>query len=341
MKPGASYYRKIFRDVENRDVANLYLLRGPEGFIMEEMAQKIVSSLVPEDLRAFNLTIAHGGELDVEAFMASASSFPFLSDRRVLVLRDLEKLRGSWKRLVEYCGNPVPSSVVVFLYRSLDDWGAKIRDPREYGALEQAVRLAGRVIPFERLSTPEILMWARQKAKQAGFELEPAAAEALVASAGEDLYDLRNEIAKLALRFEGRAVGPADLASVIGGYRLNAVYELIDAIAPGREAAAFSVLQRIFATDAERASSILYHLGRHFLALLKIRSGAATGGYVPERQRRAARAFDTGSILVWLENIRRAELHLKSSSFPERALLTGALAHSFRGRRMSHPFTAS
>jgi DNA polymerase-3 subunit delta len=340
VKTGATHYKKIFSDVEKRDISNLYLLHGPESFIMEEMAQRIVSSLVPDDLRAFNLTTAHGGELDVEAFISSASSFPFLSDHRVLVLRDLEKLRGSWKRLVEYCRNPVPTSVVMFLYRGVDEWGGKIRDPREYAALSEAVRRSGRVLAFERLSGPEIRGWARQKARQFGFELDPEAAEALVGSAGEDLFDLRNEIAKLSLRFEGGTVRPPDLASVIGGYRLNAVHELIDAIEPGREAAALSVLGRILATDAERPSSLLYHLGRHFLALLKVRAGGATGGYVSERQRRAAKAFDTRSLVVWLENIRRAELHLKTSSFPEEALLVGAFAHSFRGRCINHPFTA-
>jgi len=340
VKAGATHYKKIFSDVEKRDISTLYLLHGPESFIMEEMAQRIVSSLVPDDLRAFNLTIAHGGELDLESFVSSAASFPFLSDHRVLVLRELEKLRGSWKPLVEYCRDPVPSSVVIFLYRNVDEWGGKTRDPREYGALVEAIRRSGRVIAFERLTEPEIRQWVRQKAKQSGFEIDAGAVEALIASAGEDLFDLRNEIAKLSLRFEGGTVREGDLAAVIGGYRLNAVYELLDAIEPGREAAALSVLGRILATGAERPSALLYHLGRHFLALLKIRSGAG-GGYVPERQRRRARAFDTRAIVAWLENIRRAELHLKTGSFPEEALLVGAFAHAFRGRCMNHPFTTS
>ncbi len=341
MKSGMTHYKRIFGDVERRDIASLYLLQGTEGLIMEEMAQKIVSSLVPEDLRAFNLTTAYGSEIDIEAFVASAASFPFLSDHRVLVLKELEKLRGGWKELVRYCRNPVPTSVVVFLYRSVDERGAKLRDPRDFSALAEAVRASGRVLTFDSLPEPDILQWVRQKARQLGFEISPEAAEALRRSVGGDLFDLRNELSKLALRFEGKTVREEDLAAVIGGFRLNSVYELIDAIEPGREGTALAILDRILATGAERPSSILYHLTRHFLAMLRIRSGAASRGYVSERQRRRAQAFDVRALLVWLENIRCAELAIKTSSFPEEALLAAAFAHAFRGRCMNHQFSAA
>ncbi len=267
MKANLTHYKKIFNDVEKRDIVSLYLLHGPEGYVMEKMAARIASSIVPEDLKAFNLMVAYGGEVDLDEFVSAASSFPFLSDHRVLILRELEKLRGSWKRLIAYCENPVPSSVVIFLHNPFDEDTGRSRAPRDFGKLEAAVRRSGKVIAFERLTSADLRIWVRQEAKRVGVELEPDAAEALVQNVGHNLFDIQNEIMKLSLLYTDRPVRVADLASVLGSYRLNAIYELIQSIEPGAEASSLGILQRILRSGAERPSGIIYQLTRHFLGL--------------------------------------------------------------------------
>ncbi|MDD4858173.1 MAG: DNA polymerase III subunit delta, partial [Candidatus Krumholzibacteria bacterium] len=189
MRTNLAHYRKIFSDVDKRDIVSLYLLNGPESFIMDRMAMKIASSIVPEDLKAFNLTVAYGGEVDIDEFIAAASAFPFLSDQRVLILRELEKLKGSWKRIIAYCENPVPSSVVIFLCNPFDDSRGGSRSPRDLPKLESLVKRAGKVISFDRLTEGDLRVWVKQEAKRLGFELEADSAEALVQSAGENLFD--------------------------------------------------------------------------------------------------------------------------------------------------------
>ena len=341
MKTNLSHYKKIFSDVDKRDLVGVYLLEGSEGYIMEKMAARIVSSIVPEDLKAFNLAIAYGGEVDLDEFIASASSFPFLADHRVLILRELEKLRGGWKRLVAYCEKPVPSSVVILLYNPYDERGGRSRAPKDFSRLEAAVRGAGKVIAFERLTSEDLRAWVRQEAKRIGVDIDSEAADVLIRSAGENLYELQNEIAKLALLFADREVRVADLASVIGSYRLNAVFDLVESIEPGGEARALGILQRIMESGAERPSTIIYHLTRHFLALLKARSGVPGGGYRYERAQRKVSSYAAREIVVWLENLRRAELLLKTSSFPEEALLVGAFVHAFNGSVMEFPLAAA
>jgi DNA polymerase-3 subunit delta len=341
LKTNMIHYKKIFSDVEKRDIVNLYLLHGSEVFIMEKMAMKIASSIVPEDLKAFNLTVAYGGELDLDEFIASASAFPFLSDQRVLILRELEKLRGSWKRLIAYCENPAPSSVVIFLYNPFDDSKSGSRAPRDFPKLESTVKRMGKAIAFEPLTDADLRAWVRQEAKRLGIELEAECAEALVQSVGENLFELQNEMIKLSLVCEGRKAGLEDLVSVIGSHRLRAVYELVNSIEPGGEARAIEMLQRIMRSGAERPSTIIYQLERHFLDLMKAKAGVGTGGWRYERAQRRALAFKTREIVVWLENLRRAELLLKTGSFPEEALLVGTFMHAFNGEIMEYPLAVA
>jgi DNA polymerase-3 subunit delta len=337
VRSNLTHYKKIFNDVARHDIVNLYLLYGSESYIMEKMAEKIASTIVPDDLKAFNYAVAYGSEIRIDEFMATASSFPFLSDSRVLVLRELEKLRGSWKKLIAYCENPFPSSLVIFLYNPFDEGRGKARQSKEFERLKAAVGRAGKTIAFERLTDADLRKWVAQEARHCNVELEDEAADALVRSVGDDLFDLKNEIVKLSLLYGERRVGVADLAAVIGSYRLNAIRDLVESIEPGREARALAMLHSTIRSGAERPAGIIYQLTRHFLDLLKAKAGIGQGGYRYERSRRSAEAFAARDILVWLENLRRAELLLKTSSFPEEALLVGAFMHSFKGAYVEFP----
>ena len=310
VKANLTYYRKIFSDLDNRELSNLYLLHGPEYYIMEEMAGKISSSIVPDDLKSFNMTLAYGAEVDMDEFIRAARSFPFLSDKRVLLLKEMEKLRGSWKSLVSYCEDPNPSSVVIMLFNTLDESGRRGRQPRDYKKIEAAVKARGQVLTFGKL---------------------PDTAEVLLRSVGENLFEIKNELEKLSLYFDGGRIERDDLARVIGSYRMDSVFDLINRIQPGMNSGILTALARIINTGAERPSVVIYHTIRHFLALLKIKAGAGEGGYRYKRLKEKVDRFELKEILLWLENLRVADITLKSISFPEETVVMGAFIHSMAG----------
>lgn len=329
-----TYYRKIFKSVERGEISCLYLLHGPESFIMEELAGRIADAAVPAELRSFNLEIAYGGEMDIDSFLTTASSFPFLADRRVLILKGLEKSRGSWKKLIAYCTNPAPSSTLILLYNPYDGRGRKVKSSKDFKKLESVVRSGGKVIQFDRLGDEDLRRWICSKAKRTGVELDGEAVKTLIRSVGENLYELNNELEKIALLFDKGRIVRADLERVLGVYRMDAVFDLVNSIRPGGEAAAIRIMSRIIETGAEKPSVVLYHLIRHFLALLKIKSGRGVGEFGFGRLKQKAGLFSTRSIILWLENLRQAELVMKSVSFPDELILFGTLICSMKGEML-------
>jgi DNA polymerase-3 subunit delta len=290
---------------------------------------------VPDDMRSFNYTLAYGAEVDIDAFLATAHSFPFLSERRVMVLRELERLRGGWERLVAYCNDPVPSTVLVLLFNSHDEGGRRIRPPRHFARLEKTAESQGAVVQFDKLNEGDTDRWVMQKAKRLGVRIERDAARALVHSVGESLYELLNELEKLSLLFEGEAVTVGDLQHVLGSHRVNALYDLTACLVPGGEADALRMVSRILNTGAERPSVVVYFLIRHFMRLLRAKVGLQGGSGRGERIRRQAERYETREIILWLENLRVTELRLKSISFPEEMLITLAILHSIRGEMLA------
>jgi DNA polymerase-3 subunit delta len=331
MKVNLNYYKKIFNDIDRNRPSSLILMQGSEYYIMEEMAARIIDLTVPEDLRSFNLTVSYGSEADIDSFITTANSFPFLSENRLLVLKEMEKLRGGLGKLIEYCRNPVSSSIIVLLRNTHDESGRKLKPPRDFKKLESIIKTKGKIIAFEKLTDKDLVSWVRRKAKKMNVIMDDDVAKCLIGSVGENLYDIQNELDKLALVFENKRLTRDDLRNVIGRYKLNVLFELIDSIEPGKPFDALRLLLHINNTGAERTSVVLYHLIRHFLALLKIKAGYKTGGFLYGSMKRKAELFTTREILVWLENLRITELLMKSTSFPDDVLLESALMHSIHG----------
>ena len=337
MKAKLSYYKRIFTDLDRKNIAGLYLLVGPEYYIMEEMAERIISSIVPEDLKSFNLTVAYGAEVNIGAFAGAARSYPFMADKRVLVLKELERLRGSWKGLIDYCKDPAPSTVLIMLFNPFDDSGRKNRQPRDFKKMEACVKAKGQTLVFDKLADEDLNRWVVQKAKRMSLPIDAGTADVLVRSVGDNLFDIQNELEKLAVVFEGERIERSDLEMVIGSYRMDAIFELVDRIGPGLDPSVLKTLHRIISTGAERPSVVVYHTIRNFLALLKIKAGVGSGvGYRFKRLKEKADRFSARGILVWLENLRIAELMMKSITFPEDILLLSAFIHSMQGELLEN-----
>lgn len=334
MKKGISYYRKIFSEIEKGDIRPVYLLTGRETFIMEEVAGRLSKRIVGEEMKSFNLDVEYGSEVIMERFISTANSFPFLGERRLLVLKEMEKMKGKIKHLVEYCANPPATTVLILFYNTHDEQGRRIRPPKDFNLLEKKVASSGSVIQFDKLSHTDLQKWICGKAMKMGVKLDAKEAGLLIGSIGDDLFNIQNELDKLALVFDGKDVDEEDLASIIGRYRVNAIYDLIESIRPGNEKRTIELLSGIIESGAERPSTVLYLLTRHFLGLLKVKAGMRVSGFMQEKIARRADQFRTRSIIVWLENLRIAEILLKSTSFPEKMLVENAFMHSMNEKIM-------
>lgn len=336
LKARLTYYKKIFSDLDTKELSGLYLLQGPEYYIMEEMAGRIAASIVPDDLKSFNMSVAYGAEVDIDEFVGTARSFPFLADRRVLVLKEMERLKGSWKNLVAYCEDPSPSTVLIMLFNPLDESGRRTRNPRDYKKLEAAVKARGQLLTFEKLAEDDLVTWVVQTGKRMRLGITMETAEILIRSVGDNLFEIKNELEKLSLFFDDEEVVRGDLERIIGSYRIDAVFDLINGIGPGMNKGVLSALARIINTGAERPTVVIYHTIRHFLSLLKIRAGMEGGGYRYTKLKEKADRFTLEEILVWLENLRITDIRLKSVSFPEETIVMAAFLHSMAGEYLEN-----
>src|SRR6185295_20388410 len=101
-----------------------------------------------------------------------------MGDRRIVVVRDFEKLKEEdCELLLEYLKRPSPSSTVVFQAVSLD----------QRRKISTALLKACTVVHFDLLEEGEAGRWAEKYLKQRGCSIEPAALGHLIGLIGTQL----------------------------------------------------------------------------------------------------------------------------------------------------------
>ena len=89
-------YKDIINDIKNRNIKNTYLFYGKEYYLIENAIKEIKSSL-NDGMIDFNLDVIDGRETTLDQLISSIETLPFMDDRKIVILKDFELLKGKKK----------------------------------------------------------------------------------------------------------------------------------------------------------------------------------------------------------------------------------------------------
>jgi DNA polymerase-3 subunit delta len=270
-------YETLRAELARGTVRTTYVLYGEEDLLLDEGLEAIVGAALGAADRGFNLDIMRGTEADGRDIVARASSFPMMADRRVVVVRDADKLTGRDPELVaSYVERPSPTTSLV-LAGTKPDFRRKpfLTVRREGGAFE-----------FRPLQEDALVSWIAAQVARTGRRITPGGSALLAAFVGSSLRDLTNEIDKLFIfAGERKEITEDDVSAVAGMSREFSVFELQKAIGGRRTARAVAIMERML--DAgEKAPVIVASLTTYFTALWKLTDLRRRG--VAEKEHAAA-----------------------------------------------------
>ncbi|MFN3476603.1 MAG: DNA polymerase III subunit delta, partial [Candidatus Methylomirabilales bacterium] len=271
-------YPEVLKRIGRGEVAPVYYLYGEEDLLREEALKAFISTLIPAGGPAFDLESMSGETVSAEGILASLQTPPFLAPRRVVLIRDADRLEAAaLQRLAAYLENPVESSCLVIEAKKLD------RRTRFAQVLERK----GVVLRFPPLRGEAVRRWLKERAERLGKRLTPDAMELLLTLLGEDLRALSNELDKVILFVGGRRdIEASDVEAVVGEQRARTVFELVEAVGGRRIEASLQCLSRLLETG-EEPLAILGMLARQIRLLIKVQ----------EMRRRGLGTEEIGKIL--------------------------------------------
>lgn len=232
----------------HRNFKPLYFLYGEETFLMDELQARLLETALQPHERDFNCDLIYGAEADVNQVLAACNSFPMMAERRVVIVRDFEKLKDN-RRFQHYAAQPNPSAVVLLLCSTKPNLSA-----HPYRALKQHAAWG----EFKPLYPREMPGWIQKRVERQGCRIDPDAVQMLADFVGTRLRDAVLEIDKLRT-FAGERTHLTldDVVRASGQTRECNVFELQRLIGACQYGEAVAITERLLQQASNRRGESL------------------------------------------------------------------------------------
>ena len=247
--------RALHAALKSRVFDPVYFLYGEDEFRKDGAVRELVAAAVDPATRDFNLELCRGGELSAESLESLLGTPPMLAERRVVVIRDVDKLKKDARTLLgRYLARPAPDLLLVIVAPA----GAKA---------DKELTQRGIAVEFEPLTGDRLPRWVTYHAEHAlGRGISPEAVTLLIEAVGPDLTQLALELEKLA-SYASDVIDERAVSEVVGVRRGESLGDLLDAVAAKDAATALALLPGVLQQPKTTAVSIVMNLTTQTLAL--------------------------------------------------------------------------
>jgi DNA polymerase-3 subunit delta len=344
-------YRKLFEEVRQGRLKPVYFLHGPEEYMKREFVRELVLAALPEGDRTFNLDIVYGDEFDAQAFDDRVQSFPLFASRRVLILKNFEALSTSNRERVTDRVEGLPESLTLVIESS----SAKL-ETQGHKRLAAVAGKRGVAFAFDTLDENETLERVLGRFRREKVQVDADALDLLIESVGTQLIDIANEVDKILLSVpaDGRVTRDT-VASVVGRYRTDSLFSVLDAVGAAAPATLIPRLATLLEAGEEPVFVVAMML-RRVVSLLEVQAlmaergravsndralaaelGATNSPFFAGKLREQAARVPRARLDALLANLRWADTRLKSTSLPGRVLIEEALVAAHVGKTLATP----
>lgn len=328
-------------------VEPVVLIEGDDPTLVADAVRAVVDDLVGDRDRALVVEDVSSDATDLAVVADGCATPPFLTDRRVVVLRGVGRFStDELAPLLGYLEDPLGTTVLVLA------GGDGAVAPR----LAAAVKTKGRVVSTK--VSGRTGDWVRQRVRRAPVQLDGEAEELVASHLGDEVGRLGGLLDLLTSAYgEGARLGADDVQPYLGEAGATAPWDFTDAIDGGRTDEALAQLRRLLVAGERHPLVVLAMLHRHVQSLLRVDSpeirteadAAAAMGIAPGRSTfpakkalASARRWGSAGMAEAIGLVARAELDLKgASAWPAEAVLEVLVARLCRLARTRAPVGAT
>lgn len=211
----------------------------------------------------FNLDVFDGESADASAVVSAANTLPFMSERRLVILRNADRMAADGLgQIADYAANPNPDTTLVLVATKI------AKNLRVYKAIDKLGGAAEYKAPAKKDYPRTVVELFAARGRTIGLD----AAGILVRAVGYDLQRLSVEIEKV-VAFSGdrTTLSREDLEQVMSTTAPTSIFDFLDALGSRDARTALRLLSDMLA-EGESLFGLHAMSVRHIRSLLSIRA---------------------------------------------------------------------
>src|SRR5437016_10648421 len=276
---------RFVSELESRKLRAAYVFVGDEAFFRKRFRDAILEHLVPVDLRDFSLFEFDLGDNDLAEVLDRARTPSLMAPFQVFFVRGVKNLfgRGSNEEklaaIEEYCKNPNPDALVVFVADHIsipaDVRRMEMQDKERYHRIRETMGQYCSIVELARVEQGEAVRWIADycASRDVPVKIDPDGARELVDALGGDMMMISNELEKLMLYAGAKnRITLGDVETMVLAAKQRSLYELTDAISSKERVRALEILDAILSSGEGEEAAIghIYMLAKTFRQMLVI-----------------------------------------------------------------------
>jgi DNA polymerase-3 subunit delta len=221
---------------------SICVIYGKSEYLRRQALDEVIERELDGSDPSLNLLRLEGSQAEAAAVLDDVRTYSLLGGRRVVVVEDADGFMSKHRAVLErFVAAPPDAGCLVLVCNTLD---ARTR-------LCKAIKKTGFVVECKPVQGQALVTWMMKRAnEQYGKRLGREAAVRVREHAGSSQQSLDQELAKLSLFVGARGeIKPDDVDALVGHYREQNVFAVMDAIAEGDAKTALEEWRQVIATD--------------------------------------------------------------------------------------------
>lgn len=312
-------FENLISKIRNKDYAPIYFLYGEEAFFIDEITNFCTKSIIPEEEQSFNLTVIYGEESSMREIIANARTFPFLGEKKLIIVKEAQCLLKDLKQFETYAASYPSSTIIIFCFKESKSIDSRLK-------VVKIVEEKGIIFESKKLYERDTATWITDQLKQKKLKILPEALQLLISHTGTDLSLINNEINKLyvAIGSIKKEITSEDIIKYVGINKEYNIFELQKAIGRKDIYTAIKIVSAFAKNNENALRSLPSNLYNFFTKLLILHSIdfkrksqyeiANELGIIPffvQDYTIAASNFNTNKLIDNISYLKEADLKLK------------------------------
>ena len=209
-----------------------------EPYLAERAVELFCDTYVQPETKDLAYAALYADETKPADVVMEAQTMPFLTERRVMLVRQAEKYNteAADGPLISYLESPNETTVLLLIASRID----------KRTKFFKACKKSGEIVECPEMNEREISDWIRGEIKTRDKKIEPAAIQEIIGRTGTHLSDVNNALTIVTTYVgEGEVIREEDVVAACADVAEEEIWALTDAIAASNAGKALVSLRRL------------------------------------------------------------------------------------------------